>query len=226
MVCVAIIEDNPVAARLLREYIEISDVHVTAVYGSGEDALNEISTVPLPDVLLVDIGLPGISGIEVTRILKERHPDIEIIIQTVFEDSSIIVEAIRAGASGYILKASSREDIVGAILAVKKGEAFLSGKIARKILREFKHPETDDTDGAASVYELTVREEEILHELIRGSAYKEIAFRLGISIHTVNNHIRKIYEKMRVHSRGEAVARALDSQGRDRNGQSAPPPAS
>lgn len=211
MFCVSIVEDNQVAADLLKEYIEGSDVRITALYRSGEEALESIPSMPLPDVLLVDIGLPGLSGIEVTRSLKRQYPGLEIIIQTIFEDTNTIVEAIKAGASGYILKATSREDIVKAIIAVKNGESFLSGKIARKILQEFKSASLGHQTTAA-FYELTEREEEILNELIRGSAYKEIANSFGISIHTVNNHIRKIYEKMRVHSRGEAVARAINQQ--------------
>jgi len=138
------------------------------------------------------------------------YPDLEIMIQTVFEDTSTIVSAIKAGASGYILKASTRDDITRAIMEVKKGGSFLSGKIARKIFQEFQ---SSDTTDAASIetFLLTAREEEILRELIRGATYKEIASRLDISIHTVNNHIRKIYEKLRVNSRGEAVARAIGS---------------
>jgi len=211
MFCVSIVEDNQVAADLLKEYIEGSDVRIVALYRSGEEALESIPSMPLPDVLLVDIGLPGISGIEVTRSLKRQYPGLEIIIQTIFEDTNTIVEAIKAGASGYILKATSREDIVKAIIAVKNGESFLSGKIARKILQEFKSANSEHQTTAA-LFELTEREEEILNELIRGAAYKEIANSFGISIHTVNNHIRKIYEKMRVHSRGEAVARAINQK--------------
>lgn len=217
MIYVAIIEDNPTAAVLLKEYIESPDIRVTAVYPSGEEALALIPGIPLPDILLVDIGLPGISGIEVTRRLKEQFPDLEILIQTVFEDTASIVAAIKAGASGYILKASSRDEIIRAVMEVRKGESFLSGKIARKILQEFKNRETGAAGETAHTdYALTAREEEILRELIRGTSYKQIADHLDISIHTVNNHIRKIYEKMRVNSRGEAVAKAMGSRAENR----------
>ncbi len=134
-------------------------------------------------------------------------------IQTVFEDTATIVSAIKAGASGYILKASTRDDITRAIMEIKKGGSFLSGKIARKIFREFQSSDSPSAAGASiESFRLTAREEEILRELISGSTYKEIASRLDISIHTVNNHIRKIYEKLRVSSRGEAVARAIGSE--------------
>ncbi|MCE5251787.1 response regulator transcription factor [bacterium] len=212
MLYVVIIEDNKVAADLLREYIESEDVKVSALYTSGEDALKSIPSAPLPDVLLVDIGLPGISGIEVTRTLKKEFPGLEIIIQTVFEDTATIIDSIKAGASGYILKASSREEIIRALNEVKKGGSFLSGKVARKILHEFKDSEKSAATGnGLECYSLTTREEEILDNLVHGASYKEISSKLDISVHTVNNHIRKIYEKMRVHSRGEAVARAIES---------------
>ncbi len=211
MISVVIIEDNEVAAGLLREYIESDDICVSAVYSSGEDALERISQGGLPDVFMVDIGLPGISGVEVTRRIKDLYPDAEIIIQTIFEDTGTIIDAIKAGASGYILKASPRDETIRALREVVQGGSFLSGKIARKILVEFNAMETGagQTDNL-DAYSLTPREKEIIEELIRGSSYKEIAALIGISVHTVNNHIRKIYEKMRVHSRGEAVAKALD----------------
>jgi len=217
MIYVAIVEDNKIAAELLREYVEQDDIKINAVYNSAEDALEGLFANPLPDVVLVDIGLPGISGIELTKILKEKTHNLEIMIQSVFEDTNSIVSAIKAGASGYILKASSRMEISYAIKEVKNGGSFLSGKIARRILQEFKSMDKNPDHEIADIYSLTAREEEILKELIRGKSYKEISSSLNISSHTVNNHIRKIYEKMRVNSRGEAVAKALGS---DKNGNS------
>ena len=210
MLYVAIVEDNKKAGRILREYLDGEEIKVAAVYTSGEEALEAIPTLPLPDVILMDIGLGGVSGIEVTRQLKDRYPQIEIVIQTVFEDSATIIEAIKAGASGYLLKASSREDIIKALWEVKKGSSFLTGTVARKVLKEFQRPqEQPDATVRTGDFSLTEREEEILKALVKGLANKEIADRLCISIHTVNNHIRRIYEKMRVHSRGEAVAKAI-----------------
>ncbi len=210
MLSVAIVEDNKKAAELLREYVEGEDVRVTAVYTSGEEALAAVPAHPLPDVILMDVGLGGISGIEVTRRLKERYPRLEIVIQTVFEDSATIVEAIKAGATGYLLKASSREEIVKALDEVMQGRSFLTGTVARKVLREF-HAAPPQAAPAIRTgeYRLTEREEEILRAIIKGLSNKEIAARFGISVHTVNNHIRHIFEKMQVHSRGEAVARAM-----------------
>jgi len=216
MLHVAIVEDNATAGRLLKEYLESEDLKITAIYSSGEDALAAIPTLPLPDVILMDIGLPNISGIEVTRRLKASYPQLEIVMQTVFEDCGNIMEAIKAGASGYILKASTREEIINALIEAKKGGSFLTGKVARKVLREFQdHGAAKSAATAESRpvsirrFGLSDREEEILKGLINGDPYKIIADNLFISVHTVNNHIRKIYEKMQVNSRGEAVAKAI-----------------
>ncbi len=213
MLRIAIVEDNALAAELLKEYIDTEFIEVIAIYSSGEEALESVDAHNCPEVMLVDIGLPGISGIEVTRLIKERFPSVEIIIQTVFEDSETIVSAIKAGASAYILKASSREDTVKAVQSVVEGESFISGRVARKILLEFSREDISSetyVDGnVVSSFALTSREEEILNLLIGGASYKQIAADLFISLHTVNNHIRKIYEKMQVHSRGEAAARVL-----------------
>lgn len=216
MLHIVIVEDNATAGRLLKDYLESEELKVTAIYNSGEEALATIPTLPLPDVILMDIGLPNISGIEVTRQLKESYPQIEIVMQTVFEDCGNIMEAIKAGASGYILKASSREEIINALMEARKGGSFLTGKVARKVLQEFqgygvKIPSALAGSGSANMtrFGLSDREEEILNGLIRGDLYKKIADDLFISVHTVNNHIRKIYEKMQVNSRGEAVAKAI-----------------
>lgn len=209
---VALVEDNPMAGKILKEYVESDDIQVIAHYTTGEDALSVIPTLPLPDTILMDIGLPGISGIEVTQRLKERFPDLNIIIQTVFEDAETIVAAIKAGANGYILKASPKEEIIKALMNAKKGEAFLSGKVAKKILQEFQRPK-GRIDYFPERFDLTPKEEEILKELMTGAAYKEIADRLSVSVNTVNKHIQKIYEKLQVNSRGEAVAKITEGGG-------------
>lgn len=206
MLYVAIIEDNPQSGELLKEYIEGEDIKVSAVYASGEDAVSTMPTRPLPDVVLVDIGLPGMSGIEVIRWIKERYPEVELIAQTVFEDTKTIVDTIKAGASGYILKASPKEEYSRALREVKRGGSFLTGKVARKILHEFQRT-GDEFKSSIEEFHLTGREEEILRELVKGLSYKEISDKLNISFHTVNNHIRNIYQKLQVNSRGEAAAR-------------------
>ncbi|MCE5264768.1 MAG: response regulator transcription factor [Deltaproteobacteria bacterium] len=201
-ICIEIVEDNPTASDLLREYLKSGTTEVAAVYASGEEALDQIGrTSRLPDIVLMDIHLPGISGIETTRRLKAKHPGVEIIMLTIYEDSPTIIEAIKAGASGYLLKGTAKNDLLTASREVLNGGSFLTGKVARRVLQEFQA----FPDGKA--YGLTEREEEILKELIKGDAYKEIARKFSLSVHTVNNHIRRIYEKMQVHSRGEATAK-------------------
>lgn len=200
---IAMVEDDPVASDLLRNFLKSDLTTVTAVYGSGEEALGAIGReARLPDVVLMDIKLPGISGIETTRRLKDLYPHLEIVILTVHEDSQTIMEAIKAGASGYLLKGSSREEVLTAIQEALNGGAFLTGRVARRLFLWFQNLGSE-----SGAFGLTEREEEILKRLVRGESYKEIAYHLAISVHTVNNHIRRVYEKMQVHSRGEAAAK-------------------
>jgi len=212
---ICIVEDDPLAADLLREYIEGDDMRVVCHYSSAEDAMSSIPNLPLPDVILMDVGLPGVSGIEATEDLKSRFPDLEIIMLTTFEDTETIVRSIKAGASGYLLKASRAGDIRNAITQICRGGSTLSGSVARKLLQEFRHPTQGRDTGVDriasddSLDSLTARERHILDLLISGGSYKAIAADLDISVHTVNNHIRHIYKKMHVQSRSEAVAKSL-----------------
>jgi DNA-binding NarL/FixJ family response regulator len=213
MLRIAIVEDDPVAASLLEDYVPCEDIAVDAVYGSGESALEHMRSLSLPDVLLLDVNLPGISGIETAAKVKEAWPSVEIVMQTVFEDSDTILAAIRAGASGYLLKASSSEEFRRAIREAKAGGSPLSGRIAKRVLECFRSRQAPPPAATRAHFDLTAREEEILDKLIAGASYKEIASALGISIHMVNSHLRKVYEKLRVNSRSEAVAVALSKQG-------------
>lgn len=206
MIHLTIVEDSPTTGAILMDYMAGEDVKVDALYTTGEAAIEQMSNNPLPDVMLIDIGLPGISGIELIRILKERYPTVEMIVQSIFDDSENIVKAIRAGASGYLLKASSRSEILNALIEVKQGGSFLTPRVARKVLSELKKSEQDKPK--LSQMGLTEREEEILQRLISGISPKETAKRLYLSVHTVSNHTRAIYEKLQVHSRREAVAKA------------------
>jgi len=204
---VAVVEDDPVIGALLAQAVRASGMQA-ALFGSAPDALRALGATPF-DIVLMDINLPGMSGLEATAIIKERHPQVEVIVQTVMEDTDTILQAIKCGATGYILKGVPEAELIESITVVSRGGSFLTGRVARKMLQEFK-----ERPAAVSGerFGLTPREEEILRELVNGLAYKEIAAKLAISFFTVNNHTRHIYEKMQVSSRAEAVARALSRQ--------------
>ncbi len=220
---IAIVEDEPLMGRLLKESIESKEMHVD-LYASGVEVLEYMDEDALPDIILMDINIPDISGIELTYILKDRFPKVEIIVQTVIEDTETIVKAIKAGASGYLLKASLSEDVMNAIDIVRQGGSFLTGKIAKKVLLEFQqkpmftghkdehaHEEIINKPVVSIGFEmdLSKKEEEILQELIKGASSRDIAEKFGTSFHTVNTHIRRIYQKMQVNSRGELLAKAI-----------------
>lgn len=158
-----------------------------------------------PDIVLMDIGLPGISGIEGVRIVKENFETIEVLMFTVFDDEEKIFEAIKAGASGYLLKKSSPSEIIEAVFSLYHGGAPMSASIARKVINSFQSKASNTKD----TYQLTPRESEVLHSLIDGLSYQKLAEKYFISISTVRTHIKHIYEKLHVNSKAEAVARVL-----------------
>ncbi|MFV2090935.1 MAG: response regulator transcription factor [Pseudomonadales bacterium] len=206
---VCVVEDDPTAAELLEDYISGDGLSISSHYLSAEDALAQIPLLPLPDAVLMDVGLPGMQGTEATKRLKERYPNLEILMLTTFEDTETIVDSIKAGASGYMLKASSSEEIRNAIFEVCRGGSFLTGSVARKLLSEFQTDQESPVRSSGELETLTEREQVILNRLVLGESYKIIAAELAISVHTVNNHIRHIYRKLHVNSRAEAVAKAL-----------------
>lgn len=159
-----------------------------------------------PDVVLMDIQMPNVDGIQGVKLIHKNFPEIKIIMQTVFEDDDKVFESLRSGASGYILKKTSPEKIVEAIKDVYEGGSPITPSIASKVLAFFSQAQAPKESGGD--FNLSVREKEILSLLVDGLSYKMIAEKCFISIYTVNAHIRKIYEKMHVHSATEAVARA------------------
>jgi DNA-binding NarL/FixJ family response regulator len=173
--------------------------------GAFEDCKDVIRNVEAtqPDVVLMDIQMPNVNGIEGVKMIRSVHPEIIVIMQTVFEDDDSVFESIKAGAAGYILKKASPDKIAEAIRDAIAGGSPMTPSIANKVLRFFQqHPTAND-------YDLTIREREMLGHLVNGLSYKMIADKCGISFHTVNSHLRKIYEKLHVHSLGEAVSKAL-----------------
>ncbi|MHB8843645.1 MAG: response regulator [Nitrospirota bacterium] len=199
---VSIVEDDV----LLRQNLKLllsgeSGISVVSVYGSAEEALRSISKAK-PEILLADIGLPGMSGIELIREVKEQMPGVEIMAHTVFDDRETVFSAIKAGASGYILKGSTPRELIDALHTLAKGGSPMSPKIARKVIREFQD------EGIDEQYLLSHRETEIVREVENGLTYKDIALKLNISPHTVHTHIKNIYEKLHAKDRQGALVAA------------------
>jgi len=199
---ISIVEDD----TLLRENLKLllggeTGIEVLDAYATAEDALVKLPQAP-PDILLTDIGLPGMSGVELIRKIKDELPDVEIMAHTVFDDRETVFSAIKAGASGYILKGSSPRDLIDALHTLALGGSPMSPKIARKVIREFQDAPRDEQ------FLLSPRERDIVKEVETGSTYKDIARKFGISPHTVHTHIKNIYEKLHAKNRKTALVAA------------------
>ena len=200
---VAIVEDHPAYREVISEIIQgTGNLELVGVFGSLRGAVDELA---LADVILMDIGLPDISGIEGVSLVKKKNPAVKVIMVTNFNDDERVFQAIAAGADGYLLKKSSTTRILDAIQDTMQGGATMAPFIARRVLEAFKLRSAKPSDGE----ELSVREREVLGLLVEGMNYKTIADKIFISPDTVRNHIRNIYEKLHVHSRSEAVAKAI-----------------
>lgn len=200
-----VVEDNaPFRRNLARLLNAEPGMRCSRECGSCEDALLALKTAPAPEVILLDVGLPGMSGLEGIRLIRQQCPDTLVIILTVFEDDEKIFQAICAGASGYLLKNSGSQAIVQAIHDALAGGSPMNPRIARRVLEMFSRLAPKKAD-----YGLSEREQEILHHMVRGLIKKEIADQLQLSIHTVDTYLRRIYEKLEVNTRTGAVAKAL-----------------
>ena len=205
-ITVAIVEDNASMREGFALLVnEAPALRCISTYASAEEALVGIPKAP-PDVVLMDINLPGMSGIACVGRLKQVVPELHILMLTRFEQSDSIFEALRAGASGYLVKNCLPAEIVQAIEQVHVGGAPMSMQIARKVIAHFQNIPKP----AGAVEKLTVRELEVLRLLARGHLYKTIADSLDMSLNTLRSHIRAIYDKLHVHSRAEATLKLLD----------------
>src|SRR6266850_1671026 len=204
---VAIVEDNAVMRKSFRQWIDASpDFRCVFACATAEEALAEIPRLK-PDVVLMDINLPGESGIACTARLKEALPEIQVIMVTVYRNQELIFQALQAGACGYLLKRSSPEELLKAIAEVRAGGAPMTSEIARMVVEAFQKKPASLTSAEG----LTQRESEILALLSEGLSNKEIADRVAISYDTVRAHLRHIYEKLHVRGRTEAVKMYLSS---------------
>ena len=208
MTTVAIVEDNAVMRKSFRQWIDgAPDFRCVFACATAEEAIAEIPRYR-PDVVLMDIHLPGESGIVCTARLKEVLPAVQVIMVTVYRNHELIFQALQAGACGYLLKRSSPDELLRAITDVRSGGAPMTSEIARMVVEAFqKKP------AAGGSAELTPRETEILALLSEGLRNKEIGARLDISYDTVRAHLRHIYEKLHVRGRTEAVGKYLKSSG-------------
>jgi DNA-binding NarL/FixJ family response regulator len=202
-IVVSIVEDDAPARGILSDWVQrATGFRCAGRYGSGEAALAALPGEK-PAVVLMDINLPGISGIECVRRLKPLLPKTQFVMLTVYEDADHIFNALAVGASGYLLKRVSRGELLAALQDVHAGGSPMSSNIARKVVQMFQRPALQ----ASEAVELSPREREVLELLARGYLYKEIAESLRISGPTVNTYIRRIYEKLHVRSRSQAVAK-------------------
>jgi DNA-binding NarL/FixJ family response regulator len=202
---VSIIEDDDWIRENLSGRIRLTDGFMcVGAYRTAEEALAQLPGLA-PNVVLMDINLPKMNGIECVRQLKALIPSAQILMLTVYEDSDKIFNSLLAGASGYLLKRTPQAEILEAIADVHRGNSPMTGHIARKVVQFFNQRGGGDTE----VGKLSQREKEVLEYLAKGMPYKEIATLLAVSIDTVRVHIKGIYGKLHVHSRGEAVAKFL-----------------
>jgi DNA-binding NarL/FixJ family response regulator len=217
MTAVAVVEDNATFRSFLADLINGTRGHrCVCACGSAEEALVQIPKYR-PDVVLMDIHLPGESGVVCTAQLRDELPKTQVIILTVYKDIKMIFEALKAGACGYLLKRSTESEILGAIAEVREGGAPMTGEIARLLVRSFREPARNKAEETS----LSTRETEILAQLAEGLSNKEIAARLCISVSTVRSHLLHIYEKLHVRGRTEAAAKFLRSRPADSPAQAA-----
>src|SRR5436190_12104904 len=204
-ITVSIVEDNEqLRGTLARVLNRAEGFRCVSNYGSAEDALKALPN-DAPDVVLMDINLPGMNGVECVRKLKQAAPQIQIVMLTVYEDTENIFNALAAGASGYMLKRSSTPELLESIREVQRGGSPMTAHIARKVVQSFQKP----VSATETTEDLSPREKEVLDLLSQGFLYKEIAEKLGISYETVHTYVRRIYEKLQVRTRTEAVAKFL-----------------
>lgn len=202
---VGIVEDD----REVREnWAKVLNAHpklkCVADCESGEAALKIIPACR-PEVVLMDINLPGMSGVHCTALLKKQLPKTHVLMVTIYSNNNSVFEALKAGASGYILKNNSSEEVIRSIIEVVEGGAPMTGQIARRVIEAFRRPAPKELNEA----QLTIREKEILHLIAKGYANKEIASELDVGVSTVRTHVEHIYEKLHVHCRTEAAAKYL-----------------
>lgn len=207
MIKVLVFDDNRGRQEALQLLIsQNNDLKFLGAFDNCNHVVENVKKLK-PDVVLMDIDMPGVNGIEGLKLIRRNFPEVMVVMQTVFEDDEKIFESIKAGAHGYFLKKTSPEKLIDGIRDVQEGGAPMTPTIARKVLDLFQNK-----PGIKKLqhFDLTEREQEILSLLVNGLSYKMIAAQCNISWHTVNSHCKKIYEKLHVHSAAEAIAKAIE----------------
>ena len=209
-ISISIVEDNDKLRGTLAKVIGRAEgFRLASDYANAEDALADLPKIK-PDAVLMDINLPGINGVECVRQLKSLLPQTQVMMLTVYEDTENIFNALAAGANGYMLKRTPTKEIIAGIREMQRGGSPMTTHIARLVVQSFQKPVTAASAATnQELSELSEREQQVLDLLVQGLIYKEIAEKLGISYETVHTYIRRIYEKLQVRTRTEAVAKFL-----------------
>jgi len=203
---IAIFDDNTQLRESLFDLVDASEGFIcVGAFPNCENVLQNVKDTK-PDVILMDIEMPVVSGIDAVILIKERFPDVKILMQTIFEDDEKVFQSICNGAEGYILKNTAPGEILLSLKEIYEGGAPMTPAIATKVLRMFKNNLSGKKDES---FNLSIREKEILKHLVEGLSYKMIADACFISLETVSGHMKNIYKKLQVHSKGEAVAKAI-----------------
>ena len=206
-ITVSIVDDNPHLRKSLSQLLNLTDqLECIGMYASVDEAIRGVAA-NTPDVLLMDIEMPGQTGIDGTKLIKQQHASINIIMLTAYGDSERIVQSILAGASGYLLKKTEPDKLIDAIIDIHNGGSVMTASVARTVLDMIRVPKPQSNHAQNDV--VTERERRVLELLMEGKSYQKIGEEMFISVDTVRTYIRRIYEKLQVHSKSAAVAEAM-----------------
>ena len=207
MIAVIVYDDNEPRRKSLEALLMLSDgVECVGSFSDCSTVLDDMKQLQ-PSLVLMDIEMPNVNGIKGVRLIKKHYPQIKVVMQTVFEDEEKIFAALQAGAEGYILKNAPAEKIIQSIIEVNNGGAFMTPSVALRVMKYF-----NNTQETINEMNLTTKEKEVLKYLTDGLSYKMVADKMNISYFTVNTHVKNIYEKLQVHSIGEAISYAMKNK--------------
>jgi DNA-binding NarL/FixJ family response regulator len=205
---VLVVDDHAIIRQGLRSLLELEeDIAAVGEASSAMEGLEKIAQ-HTPDVVFMDLKMPGVSGIEATRLIKGRHPQVKVVLLTNYDDKEYVVEAIQAGADGYVLKNVERGDLINIVHTVLRGQAFIDRDLTNKVFQQIKSGDASRPFGLEAT--LSPRELEILIRVVGGDSNKDMADALHISSHTVKTHLKKLYQKLGVNTRSQAVKKALE----------------